>query len=139
MGDFTAPGCLAGSLHWRGWRRRLTCRSGGHATGAATRRLDGERARDAHLEPALLDLDLAQAGLVEELGKLADQLLLAAEVLALILGRHRFAFPSCAALSCPPGALSHDARPPAFGHGLERQLVTLGAEAADHAFGPNEM
>src|SRR6185437_7052464 len=62
---------LGGILHCRGCGGG---RSGGMSRRGRERRLDVDGSRNAHLEAALLDLDLAQAGLVEELGKLTDQL-----------------------------------------------------------------
>ena len=52
-------------------------RAGGHSRGGhgRDRRLHIESARDANLEPALLDLDLGKARLVEQLRELPDQAL----------------------------------------------------------------
>src|SRR5881392_1142885 len=105
LGGIVADGLGAGGGRGRG--------------GGCNRRSDlhGDGARDAHLEPALLDLDLAQAGLVQELGELADQLLLGAGVFALILGRHTslsfFVRPLCrpSALSLSHAALMPASRP----------------------------
>ena len=96
-----------------GGRGRLQARPPArrHGGGAAH-----ELARHAHAHAVALDLDLGQAGLGEELGKLADQLLVDAG-LALVVLRHRLAsVPSCTGFG---RMRSHDlsrsrAAPPAF-------------------------
>ncbi len=118
------------STSWAGLRRRRGIGGSRNARG------HGQCARDADLEAALLDLDLREPRVVEKLRKLADQALLAGGFLGFVFRRHSLSSFFFVLLSILFRVTVHH---PQLGdqlrHGLDSKLVTLDAEAADHAFG----
>src|SRR5262245_56839428 len=82
--------------------------------GYRQRSCDRKRARDADLEAGLLDLDLAQARLVEELCEAANELLLAGRLLGLVIRRHARSFLPFRRLRRSCLVLTHDCPSPEY-------------------------
>ena len=113
---------MLGRIDRRGRRRRATGCGGACSGAAATLALTAiAPRRDAHAQAVVLDLDFGQAGFVEQLGELADQILVDRGV----FGR---------SLPCAPcSALAPLRR--SCGEPVDRERIALDAEAADHGLG----
>ena len=79
IGEVTTPGCFAGSATATVATAGAGATAGIGGTCVPPRRhhMRDRLARDAHAQALALDLDLGEAGFVEQLGQLADQVLFA--------------------------------------------------------------
>ena len=119
IGEITTPGCLAGSIGAGGGFARPAAAPAGRRAPRPARAANAA-ARDADALAVLLDFDFGQAGLVQKLGQLVDQVAVDDRCF------RRFCHRAFA------GAHSFALAPISAGEAGDRQRVAVDAEAGDH-------